>query len=89
MLVVFQEASRDNEKVYFERVPDPSELTPIQAQSFVQFTPMDQELKEPSGIEEVFKHMIPVEVRMMQDEFKVETNNTLMNVTMDRCGRAD
>lgn len=50
---------------------------------------MDQELKEPSGIEETFKHMIPVEVRMMQDEFKLETNNTLMNVAMDRCGRAD
>jgi hypothetical protein len=33
--------------------------------------------------------MIPVEVRMMSDEFKQNTNNTIVNALMDKTSKSD
>ena len=81
-------AKKDNEKVYFEREPDAKDLPPIVKKSFVKFISIEDEIAKGSKLEESLRHMVPVEVRVMQDEFRNEVN-AIINKVMDNSGNVD
>ena len=81
-------AKKDNEKVYFEREPDAKDLPPIVKKSFVKFISIEDEITKGSKLEESLRHMVPVEVRVMQDEFRNEVN-AIINKVMDNSGNVD
>ncbi len=71
------ELENDNKKIYFEPVPELKNLPLVEKQSFVKSLSMEEELKVEVENGNAFDQIIPMEVRQMQDEYKMEINNYL------------
>lgn len=63
-------AKSDNDSIYFEKVIGADGVTRPDAQNFVKMEPMQGEIDHTHNIENQLRHIIPPQVRVMQEELR-------------------